>query len=245
MEKLSKNHLSKILRYKQKKYIQSDNLILVEGYRLLKQIAEYKTEFEEIYVGEKNDLDLQPFNYKIGFTAPDYYFNKISSTKNPQPIAALIKYKPLPFPNDFSKIIYLENIKDPGNLGTIIRSAVAFGFDGVILSENSVSVLNDKVIRSSMGAIFAIPVKKSSVDNIASPESVLIVADNSENALNLKNLKINFKKIIIAIGSEAFGLSDKTKQLADYIVKIPVKNMESLNAAISAAIFMYEFYENR
>ena len=245
MEILSKNHLSHILHYKQKKFIERDNLIIVEGYRLLSQISLYDITFEELYVSSQNSYDIIHFKAKQLFETPNHFLKKISSTKHPANIAALIKYTPLKLPQNYKKLLYLDNISDPGNFGTIIRSALAFGFDGIITSPNSVSYLNDKVIRASLGAVFALPIYEADYKFLSLQNANIIVADNSIDAKDIRDFTIEQKKIIIVIGSEAFGVSDEIMQMADYKLKIPLTNMESLNAAISAAIFMYKFYENR
>ena len=244
MELLSKNHLSKVLKYKQKKFIEQDHLILVEGFRLLKQISEYGIVFEELYVTKKNPYNPHNFNYKKIYETPAHYFNKLSNTKTPQYISALIKYNPFSFPKSYNSLIYLDNISDPGNLGTIIRTALSFSFDAVVLSNGSVSFLNEKVIRASLGAIFKIPIFQYDNNWLKNENAVKIIADISKQSIELNKLPIISKPKIIVIGSEAHGISDEIKHNADFSVKIPIENMESLNAAISAAIIMYHFYEN-
>ena len=147
METLSKNHLAKIIKYKQKKFIEEDSLVLVEGYRLLKQISEYGISFKELYVTEGNKFDLSIFKTDKIYSVPRYFIKKLSSTQSPQNIIALIKYEPKSINENYSRLLYLDNISDPGNLGTIVRTAVAFAFDGVVLSKYCVSVLNNKTIR--------------------------------------------------------------------------------------------------
>lgn len=241
MEILSKNHLSKILKYKQKKFIEQDSLLLVEGYRILKQISDYDITFEELYVLKDNPYKIDNFKYRRIFEVSKYYFEKMSRTKTPQYISALIRYTPLPFPKNYHSILFLDKISDPGNLGTIIRTALSFGIDGIVLSENSVSFLNDKTVRASLGAIFKMSIKYQNYTWFKNEKSVKIIADVSENAILLSQLPKIDKPKIIVIGSEAHGVSDVIKEIADYRVKIPVKNMESLNAAVSAAILMYHF----
>lgn len=240
MEKISNIHFKDILRFKQKKQIKSEKKIIVEGYRLLSQISSYGVEFEELYLSEKNNYDIDNFKTKKRWLFSDMHFNRLSSTNHPQKIAALIKFEPKPL-QSYQKLIYLDNISDPGNLGTIIRSAVAFDLDGIVLSLNSVDILNAKVIRSSMGGVFAIPIIYKDHEWLANQNSTVVVTDLSPESKPIGKFIKEINPIIMVIGSEANGISDKIKEIADFSVIIPISNkMESLNAAVSAAIAMYE-----
>ena len=142
-----------------------------------------------------------------------------------------------------NKIIILDNLQDPGNLGTIIRSSCAFNFDSIILSLNSVNKYNDKVIRSSEGMIFKKNViKKNLLEFIPNLKSLgyKIYATDVVNGTNVKNIDKN-EKIAIIIGNEANGISCEVKALADKNIYINMNsNCESLNAAVAASILMYE-----
>lgn len=142
-----------------------------------------------------------------------------------------------------NKIIILDNLQDPGNLGTIIRSACAFNFDSIVLSLNSVNKYNDKVIRSSEGMIFKKNViKKDLLEFIPNLKSLgyKIYATDVVNGTNVKNIAKN-EKIAIIIGNEGNGISCEVKALADKNIYINMNsNCESLNAAVAASILMYE-----
>lgn len=142
-----------------------------------------------------------------------------------------------------NKIIILDNLQDPGNLGTIIRSACAFNFDSIVLSLNSANKYNDKVIRSSEGMIFKKNViKKDLLEFIPNLKSLgyKIYATDVVNGTNVKDIAKN-EKIAIIIGNEGNGISCEVKALADKNIYINMNsNCESLNAAVAASILMYE-----
>ena len=240
MEKISKAHFKNILRFKQKKYIKDEKKIIVEGYRLLSQISSYGVEFEELYISEKNSYDIGDFKAQKKWLFSDMHFDRLSSTNHPQQIAALIKFEHKPL-ESYKKLIYLDNISDPGNLGTIIRSAVAFDLDGIVLSPDSVDILNAKVIRASMGGVFAIPIIYKDYNWLANTDTTVVTADISEKSKQIGQFLKSVNPIIVVIGSEANGISDEIKEIADFSVTIPISHkMESLNAAVSAAILIYE-----
>ncbi len=153
--------------------------------------------------------------------------------------------------SDCRNILLLDNISDPGNAGTLIRSALAFEFDHVIVTGNTVEPYNPKVIRSSAGAFFGIPIISLSSGQVASLKKkrgmVLITADPDGQPLPqiAEKLRID-DKIILGIGSEAAGLSEPIRELADYRLRIMHNNnVESLNAAVAGSIIMKELYDAR
>ena len=143
---------------------------------------------------------------------------------------------------NMQKVILLENIKDSGNLGTILRSAVAFGFDAVILYGDCIDLYNPKCVRASVGNLWKIPVYQ-----ITGIEQIMKIFGNFDRIATLpraKNLLNNFEQhgqILVMFGSEADGLSDELINFSTNSVKIEMANtVESLNLSISAAIIMYK-----
>lgn len=146
-------------------------------------------------------------------------------------------------------IIILDEIQDPGNMGTIIRTADAFGASGVVLTPNCVDIYNPKVVRSTMGSLFHIPIAQVE-DKIQLIEElknkhVKIYATSLESANYVYD--IDFRRdFALVIGNESKGISQQILDLADNIVKIPIMgNAESLNAAIASSIIMYETVRQR
>ena len=136
-------------------------------------------------------------------------------------------------------VLYLDNIGDPGNLGTIVRSAVAFNFDTIILSYNTVDLYNPKVIRSTKGMLFNINIIVSDIDELKL-DDYLIYGTDVKNGIDIRCEDIP-DKIVIVIGNEGKGISDKVREYCQKNIYIPISNRcESLNAGVSAAIIMYE-----
>jgi TrmH family RNA methyltransferase len=170
---------------------------------------------------------------------------KIGATVNSQGVFCLCEMPENSQELTGNRYIVLENLQDPGNMGTIIRTAEAFGMDGVVLVGNCVDVFSSKVLRSTMGTIFRIPVLR--FDNLDSLETELkskdfclygAVLDSSSKKLS----EIHFNsKTAVAIGNEANGLSDGFKKMCDEFIFIEMNgNAESLNAAVAASVIMWE-----
>lgn len=153
--------------------------------------------------------------------------------------------------SDCRNILLLDNISDPGNAGTLIRSALAFEFDYVIVTGNTVEPFNPKIIRSSAGAFFGIPTISLSSGQIASLKKekgmTLMTADpTGEPLVKIVGRLRPDTKIILGIGSEAAGLSEPIRDLADYRLRIiHNNNVESLNAAVAGSIIMRELFDIR
>ncbi len=180
-------------------------------------------------------------------------FKEISETMTPQGILAIVKQPEHSisdmFQGEEARLLLLEDIRDPGNLGTMVRTAEGAGFTGIILSKGSVDMYNPKVIRSTMGAIFRVPFIY--VDNFLETLSELkeqhvnIYAAHLEGACDYDRVSFD-KKTAVLIGNEANGLSDQSAEIATRCIKIPMEgNVESLNAGIAAAILMYEVYRQK
>lgn len=177
----------------------------------------------------------------------DLFSKKIASTKNPQGIAMVVPQPSLEkeFPNKHKdKAIYvvLENLQDPGNMGTIIRMADAFDFDAVVITEGCCDPFNEKTLRSSMGSCWHIPIIKiPDVEKFmlfAKEEGIISIAMHLQGeVLSESELKL---PIAFLIGNEGNGLSERASGLCDKMVKIPMMGeAESLNAASAASIIGY------
>ena len=144
-----------------------------------------------------------------------------------------------------NKIILLEGIKDAGNLGTIIRTAAAFGIDGIILYGDTVDLFNPKTVRSAVGNLWKLPIISvkdfSELKSAVKDFDKIATLPEGKNVINLREYKPSGKTVVM-FGSEADGLSDELKNFADKNVRIEMsKNVESLNLSVSAAIVMYKF----
>ena len=176
----------------------------------------------------------------------------MSSTKSPQGIIAVVEkkhYKIEELINQTGIFIVLENIQDPGNLGTIIRSADAFGAKAIFVSKESADIYSDKTVRVAMGSLFHLPV----LDNVDIKELIILMKRkkitifaaslNSKKYLNELHCS---QKTAFIIGNESNGIKIETEKLANASFKIPMYGKaESLNAAVAASIIMYETVKNK
>lgn len=165
---------------------------------------------------------------------------KISSQKSISYNIAVVSFLKEDSPKN--KILILDNLQDPGNLGTIIRSAVAFNFDTIIIGDTSVDLYNPKVIRATEGMIFHINILRR---NLLSTMPILknlgykIIGTDVIKGKDIRN--INFNSIAVIIGNEGKGISDNLKKYIDSYIYIPMNSKcESLNAGVAASIIMYE-----
>ncbi len=178
----------------------------------------------------------------------------ISSTQTPQGIVAAFSIPESRLTKlyrvEYRKILWCENISDPGNLGTLARSALAFGFRLVILSGSSADIWSPKVVRSSAGAVFGLNVARETTDEtlrFARENKIPILATGTEGKNLDYSLKKQFEKtkLMLAIGSEADGLSGEITEKADFFVRIShSSDVESLNAGVAGSIIMNMFYDN-
>ncbi len=216
----------------QKKYRQ--DLFLIEGKKIIEE-ANKKKLIKELYVleGKKIDLKLE-LNY-INLKVAKYLSNLETSDYL---FALCQKAEKKEIRN---RVLFLDGVQDPGNVGTIIRSAVAFNIDTIIL-RNCCDVYNDKVIRSSMGMIFHINLIEVSDYNlmIELKKSHQLIGTDANAKKSLKDLVIKSKFVII-MGSEGRGIEKELLDLCDEMISIPIKdNCESLNVAIATSIILYK-----
>ena len=164
---------------------------------------------------------------------------KISSTDTLVSEVALCKMKE-ELPLD-SKILILDKIQDPGNLGTLLRSAKAFSFNTVVLGEGTVDLYNEKVIRSSQGAIFKLNIiKKDLISFVPTLKDYKVYGTNVRNGIDIKEVK-DKDNIALILGNEGNGISKEVNDLVKYNIYIKMDNMESLNVGVAGSILMYEF----
>ncbi|MCD4796939.1 MAG: RNA methyltransferase [Candidatus Cloacimonetes bacterium] len=238
MNELSKSHLKELCKLKQKKFRETTGKVIIEGTRLIDQLLQSKIILEEIYTSNADKLENSDYSSSKIFHAEEFQLEKLCSTKHPQDIAALIEAKTNPI-KDKKFLLYLDGIGEPGNLGTIIRTAVAAGISGIILSPDCCEVFNPKVIRASLGTVFFLPMEIHD-ENWLKMQDAKIIVTTLNKSLSLFDLKRPEGNIILVLGSEAEGVRKEIIELADFKVKIPIsKNIESMNVAVAAGIAMY------
>ena len=253
---LSKEKLKELIKLKTKKGRSQQGKFLLEGLRLCGEALNsswaiesilFTPSFEDKIKGNDFSKRLQKSNAKM-IEVRTRDLEKLSDTITAQGIMCVVKIRRNQIEDLWRKnnnfILALDGIRDPGNAGTLIRTADALGVDGVILSGDTVELYNPKVVRSTMGSIFHLPVwdevdLEKTLPELKNRNFKIIGADVRQG----KSLdKVNYSgKFCLLIGSEAEGLNDKWLKLSDEVVYIPIiGKAESLNAAVAGGILLYE-----
>ena len=223
---------------------------IVEGYHLVNEAS--KTNLLEAIIST-DEKELKKINNVKRYLVNDAIINKIATTKNPQNILGIVKMLDHNITNlvpiikeNKTKLIMLDDVNDPGNLGTIIRTAAGLGYDGIIMSPNTVDLYNEKVIRSTQGVMFKIPIIKANLQEVIKmlkKEKVFCIGTALTKAEDVKHITKK-DKFAICLGNEAKGISKEVLDNMDENVKIAMNNdVESLNVSIAAGIIMYEMME--
>lgn len=221
-----------VVSLKDSKKRKSEKMFLIEGRKIL-DIALATKLVTKVFT-----LKELPLSYDVEqYVVSEEIMKKISHSVSPEGIVAICKY-PVFDENSNKNALFLDNIQDPGNLGTIIRTATAFDYSPIYISSDTVDPFNEKVISASKGAVLVNPVfykKFSELDQYP----CIIVSTLSNDSISLKEVSGN-KKHLLVIGNEAHGVRDYILEKADIKVKIDMENFESLNAAVAAGIMMYD-----
>lgn len=226
-------NLSKLLI---KKYRDSEGMFLVNGQHLVEE-AYKKGILVEVIKTEDCELD---FDVATTYVSYDV-LKKLTNVETPQRIVGLCKK--IEEKEYGNKILLLDDIQDPGNLGTIIRSSVAFSVDTIVLSNNSVDLYNDKVIRSSEGMLFHINVIRRDIIELIKElkyNGYKIYGTKVDGGNNIKNIKVNDKYALI-MGNEGNGVKKEILDMCDEYLYIPMNSKcESLNVGVATSIILYE-----
>jgi len=242
MEKISKNHLKEVAKLQQKKYRQLHGKMVVEGLRLISQLQAYNYKLIEVYTTTET-FGLADFGATI-YLLEESEMTKICDTKHPQSLAAMVAI-PEEKLEETDFLLYLDKITDPGNMGTIFRTAAAAGVDGIILSEECCDPFNPKSIRASLGAVFGIPYSIKDEKWLIEQEHTLI-ATALENSEDIFMAEIPQENIILILGSEANGVRNTVLKASHKIVNIPhFGKIESMNVGVAAGIAMFEICRKR
>ena len=243
INELSNNKIKEIIKLHQKKYRDELGLFIAEGEKILEELSNAKADIIEVIALKNKKLKTNIQNIKF---VDESIMKKISTTSSVCEVITIAKKRSVSISNitKKKKLVLLDSISDPGNLGTIIRSACAFGIDGIILFGNCVDLYSPKVIRSCTGNFFKIPiVQLNSIEELnknLKDYKKIATSLSKENNIEIKDCN-NFEKFIIMFGSEAKGLCKELTNITEKNIKIDMKNnVESLNLAISASIIFYE-----
>ncbi len=255
----SKNPLIKEIKSLLKKKARWEKqLFIMEGIKLIEEAIDNDVHIKSVlytdkilsYSDGRNLLEKLKY-FKHCYKVPESLFDDITSMENSQGIIGVgqFKIKSLDTRKGNRFFLFLDGIQDPGNMGTIIRTADAFNIDGIIVGEGSVDAYNPKVIRSTMGSIFRVPLYF--IEN--NMETLKLLKNNGFKIYStslegsVANYDIQYKDdFIIVIGSESQGVDKDILDISNYLIKIPMPgNAESLNAGVAASIIMYEGMKQR
>ena len=235
-------------KLKERKYRTKENKYIIEGFRLVQEAFKANCNIDCVIVNENGKDKLNDYlnaymdSIKI-YQMKNELFSQLSSTENTQGVIAVANINNCV--NDINGDFYLlcDKVQDPGNLGTIIRTAHAAGVNGIILTKGTVDIYNDKTIRSTMGSIFYTPIiydndltllKKLKDDGFS------LVATSLEESKNFFEEDLS-GKVILSVGNEGNGISEEIFELADKKVKIPMPGgAESLNVGVATSIILFE-----
>ena len=246
-----------IKKLKDKKYRDESNEYIVEGVKLIEEAVNENVKIKKIIICEDTTRTYEiPTNVMLEIAkyeciyVTDKIFASITQVTNPQGIMAIVEKNSLNQEIDFSQdiIVVLDDVQDPGNLGTILRTVDSIGLNQIIVSKETADAFNPKVVRSTMGAIFRIKIiesedLKQTIKEIKKHHFKLMVTSlQTENSI----YDIEFNKKIIVIGNESNGVSKDIQDMADEKAKIPMLGKtESLNASVAAGIVMYEYVRQK
>ena len=255
---ISNAQVKQVCAYVQKaKERRKDHIFVVEGPKMFEEAPAdriYKVYATKSFCDKHTTDGMGTKLKETGFeVVSDEVLAKMSDTKTPQGILCLVKWPEYSLDDLLLKrngvFVVLEDLQDPGNLGTIIRTGEGAGIAGVIMTSNTVDIYNPKTIRATMGSIYRVPFVY--VQNISDAIEKLQAADITVYAAHLKGEQYYdafdyTKGSAFLIGNEGNGLKEETALLADTYVKIPMAGqVESLNAAIATTLFMYEAARQR
>ena len=219
----------------QRKY-RKENFLL-EGIKCIEEAIEYGLEIEHLFVLE-GSAEFSDFENRIETT--EAVLSKISSTDSAPKAVAVAKKPAKKWSDEYKKVVLLEDIKDAGNLGTILRTACAFNIDAIVLYGDTVDLYNPKCVRSSVGNLWKIPVFEMNDLSIFNDYERVATLPKSDNTVWLKDY-IPQEKVLVIFGTESSGLSQKLKDFATKNITIEMSDkVESLNLSISAGIILYK-----
>lgn len=254
---LQNSYIKKIMSLRTSKGRKKTGLFILEGIKSIKEIDDqWKVEsilYTEGYLLKNQDVikDLEK-KYNM-LLVHDKVFDQLSDTTTPQGIMAVVEQRNVDMNEILNKdntfLVLIDSLQDPGNVGTIIRTADAAGAHGILLSTNSVDIYNPKIVRAAMGSLFHLPVvTKCDMEKVIPSlrqKNIKVYAAHLEGARYPYEEDMT-KGTAILIGNEGSGLSDNIAKLADTYIKLPMLGKaESLNAAVAASILTYEVVRQR
>jgi RNA methyltransferase, TrmH family len=213
-----------------------EGVFVVEGIGLLRQALDAGWQVESCFVAPDTVVDVD-VPYEV--LAPNV-IERVASTESPQPVLAVVAMRPMELPGDATFVLVADRLSDPGNAGTIIRSAEAAGVNGVVLTPGSVDPYNPKVVRASAGSIFRVPVVEAALDSLSGFRRL----GTSSHRGDVYTDPVYHGRVAVVVGNEAHGLADDAA--IDQWITIPHAGpAESLNVAMAATVLVFEVARQR
>ena len=213
---------------KTKKYRDAEGMFLVYGEHLIEKAKQKDAIVEIISTHEKGQNTVISKDLMDELQQAETYFDDLAVCKKTNPKIVS------------NKVLMLDDVQDPDNVGALIRSAAAFGFLHVIVSLKSADFYNEKTIRASKGSIFDVYLERRPLEDaiveLKAKDYQIVYADAHEKGNDIKH-----EKVVLILGNEGHGISDRVKSLADRSIHIMTKNVESLNVSVAGGILMYEW----
>lgn len=247
--------IKEIKKLKDRKVRSAKGEFIVEGFRFVEEALKSDYEVKTLIIEESVEGKLSSYNIdKYLDSINTIYVTKsimklLASTETPQGVLAVVKNKDIELVDDDGFYIFCDKVQDPGNLGTIIRTAHASGALGVILRKGTVDLYNDKTLRSTMGSIFNVPVvyDNDDLDTILSLKNngFKIISSSLDTDYNFYDIDLTGKCIIV-VGNEGNGISSEIFAISDEKFKIPMPGgAESLNVGIATSVIAFEAVRQR
>lgn len=224
------------IKLKEKKYRDQMSTFLIEGDHILKEALKMDLVEEIIAINDSFEVEGIPY-----YIVSEAVMKKVTNQVTISPVVAVARK--IESKEVYGNVCILDNIQDPGNLGAIIRSAVAFNIKTIILSNDTVDLYNDKVIRASEGMIFNLNFIKGDLKEIIKDlknKGYKIYGTDVTSGVDLKNVDFSWKTGII-MGNEGQGMKKELEEYCDNMINITISNeCESLNVAVAASVIFYE-----
>lgn len=238
---LSKNQIKHIARLKQKKFRLQEKLFVAEGVKTIQELLDSRMELQQLYTTESFNLDAKD---ELLITEND--LKKISFLKTPQKALAIFKIREAQPVVSNQLILALDDVRDPGNLGTIIRLCDWFGITDLVCSNETVDCYNPKVVQATMGSIARVNITYLDLPHFIENQNMPVFGAFMDGE-NVYQTKLPDKGILI-MGNEANGISEEISQLISHKIAIPRfgerQETESLNVAMATSILLSEFKRN-
>ena len=239
---VSKNQIKLINSLQQKKYRKLHNLFIAEGKKVIQELIDANFSLEHLFVTKENLFDSK-YNFEL---ISDNDLKKISALTTANDCLAVFKIKEVNFKVSSGLELALDNIKDPGNMGTIIRLCDWFGISKIVCTEETVDIYNPKVVQATMGSLARVEVLYTNLANYLKTTDLEIFGTFMEGT-NIYKTELPSKGIIV-MGNEANGISTEIENLVTQKISIPrfgsLQQTESLNVATATAVILSEFKRN-